>query len=114
MVWVGVYGVVTTTTEEVMTVKTYEMTIPRRFFEDTFEADCFFDVSAEDYREMWSQKGSKYTVSLSERDAQELVSRADYYDDAATFWHDYRGLVLSARATLKAVYAQCPELRRGA
>lgn len=83
-----------------------EYNIPQIFFDDTFCANCFRDFADTDYRALISATGKskRYRVTLTDRDARELVSRAQYYDDvAADMWQSHRGLIISARATIKAM-----------
>jgi len=70
--------------------------IPRLFWEDSVNCDC--DVSP-------AIKMTKSHVWIREDGAiQELIDRAEMYADHRDgYWNSCRGLVLSARATLKAI-----------
>jgi len=70
--------------------------IPRLFWEDSVNCDC--DVSP-------AIKMTKSHVWIREDGAiQELIDRAEMYaDHRHGYWNSCRGLVLSARATLKAI-----------
>lgn len=69
---------------------------PRLFWEDCVNCDC--DVPS-------AVKKTKSHVWIEEDDAiSELIDRATMYADHRNgYWDESRGLVLSARATLKSI-----------
>jgi hypothetical protein len=103
----------TTTTQEITTMNSdlttpmIDLHIPYKFFRDTYRSACFIDFQDDQYRELCDRigKANRIKVSLSERDALELVSRAEHYADPGSgLWEfDGGGMVRSARATLKAI-----------
>lgn len=71
--------------------------IPRSFWEDC--VDCCSDVP-----DAVKQTKSHVWIDKNDERISELVSRADLYADVRNgYWDSCRGLVLSARATLKAI-----------
>lgn len=71
--------------------------IPRVFWEDCKNCDC--DVGEEQY----GTKRHVWVCGFGDQ-FQELIDRAEMYSDVRNgYWESCRGLVLSARATLKAI-----------
>lgn len=72
--------------------------IPRYFWEDCIDCDCGVPRSFGPKRKhcVW--------IEADHPSLPELVSRAEIYADIRNgYWAENRGLVLSARATLKAI-----------
>lgn len=82
---------------EISHVEARQFTIPARFWDD-------HTGSNENPGRELKRSGHRVTVELDDEQLANLRSDADLYatgkDD---FWEEYRGLVLSARATLKAL-----------
>ena len=89
------------------TPPTIDLHIPYKFFRDTYRSACLIDFQDDEYRELHERigKANRIKVSLSERDALELVSRAEHYSDPGSGLSEFDdgGMVRSARATLKAI-----------
>ena len=89
------------------TEPTLDLHIPYKFFRDTYRSACFIDFQDDNYRALRDRigKANRIKVSLSERDALALVSRAEHYADASSGLSEFDGggMVRSARATLNAI-----------
>jgi len=77
---------------------TYTIKIPKRFYDDHRSRECG------QTGKILKEYSSHYLVELDETAWDDLYSDADYYGTdgpGGDFWENYRGVVLSARATLK-------------
>ena len=86
--------------------KTYELKIPQRFFDDHASRGCVIYSGEKDCYLIQKSK-TFYLVHLTEEDAIDLLSDADYY---STEWtqmdKSFFGVGMSAKATKKIVYEQ--------
>jgi len=82
-------------------MNTYKVT--KAFYADHLSRDC--GNSADIVKETKTH----YTLALTADTYADLLSDAQYYTDpdiASEMWNDYRGVVMSAKATLKVLLAQ--------
>lgn len=78
------------------------VTVPARFWDDHAS-------SADNAGTILRRTLKTVTVELDDRQLEDLRSDAEVYATGAhDFWDEYRGLVLSARATLKALREDKP------
>lgn len=90
----------------------FTVTIPQRFFDDTFTCDCFVDFTEADYAQLLAtcKKTKPYTVNLTERDLRELYERATHYADPWMRGEFGIGIVRSADYTVSAIREQHPQI----
>jgi hypothetical protein len=77
---------------------TYTIKVPKRFYDDHRYREC--GRSGKIVKEY----ASHYLVELDQEAWDDLYSDADYYgmdNPDEDLWQNYRGVILSARATLK-------------
>lgn len=70
--------------------------LPSRFYDDHLYRDCLSGMIVKRIGR------SNVIVELDAEAYDDLLSDCEYYDDAE-MWENYRGLVLSARATRRAL-----------
>jgi hypothetical protein len=87
-------------------MKTYKLRIPKRFYQDHCDRGLLLD--GYDCDGIIATTKTHFTVLLTERDAHELLDDAWFYSDSSWIQDDpaHLGLVMSARATHKAVCLQ--------
>jgi hypothetical protein len=75
--------------------------VPARFYADHLARECGKTGK------ILKSKNNSFIVDLDAVSLQDLISDADYYAniDDECLWNENRGLVLSARATLKRLKA---------
>jgi hypothetical protein len=79
---------------------TYTIKIPKRFYDDHIFRECGQSGK------VLKKYASHYLVELDQEAWDDLYSDADYYGTDtidSDLWENYRGIVLSARATIKAM-----------
>jgi hypothetical protein len=84
-------------------MNTRTVTIPKTFYRDHLER-CGKEETPRDH----SKSKTCAIINVDDPNLIELISDARYYGDpdmSSELWQSYRGLVMSARATLKAIDA---------
>ena len=79
---------------------TYRIKIPKRFYDDHRYRECG------QTGKIVKEYAAHYLVELDQEAWDDLYSDADYYgmdNPDEDLWQNYRGVILSARATLKAM-----------
>ena len=82
-------------------MNTYKVT--KAFYQDHLYRDCG------DATNIVKETKTHFVLALTEKTYADLLSDAKYYscpDMVEELWNDYRGLVLSARATVKVLTAK--------